>query len=193
MNHLAHFYLSGNNDQILAGNFIADAVKGKQVELFSGDLKKGILMHRQIDFFTDHHPVTSRSKDLLRGEFNHYSGVILDVFYDHFLAKNWKEFSAEPLEDYAQRIYSVLQSQSGNFPERPGVMLEYMRKNNWLVAYSEIDGIRKALTGMSQRTKFNSKMEFATDFLIRDYNLFEKDFREFFPEIILHTTEFRNV
>src|SRR5665213_700385 len=100
MNYLAHFFLSGDKENLILGNFIADSVKGKQIELYAEEIRVGIKMHRSIDFFTDTHAVTSRSKNLLRNEFNHYSGVIVDIFYDHFLAKNWNEFSDEPFENY---------------------------------------------------------------------------------------------
>jgi acyl carrier protein phosphodiesterase len=191
MNYLAHFYLSGNKEDLLVGNFIADSVKGKQIENYPENLQLGIKMHRSIDFFTDTHAITSRSKNLLRAEFNHYSGVILDVFYDHFLAKNWSEFSNESLENYSEQIYTILEKQVAIFPERPRTMLPFMKKYNWLVSYSEMEGIRSVLGGMARRAKFESKMELATDALEKNYDLFEKDFREFFPELVLHTEEFR--
>jgi acyl carrier protein phosphodiesterase len=191
MNYLAHFYLSGDQEHLLIGNFIADSVKGKQIELFANDWQRGITMHRNIDFFTDTHAITSRSKDRLRAEFNHYSGIIVDVFYDHFLAKNWNEFSREPLENYSERIYSLLEKHTENFPERPRTMLPFMKKHNWLKSYSEIEGIRHVLSGMSRRVREGSKMEMATHALEKNYDAFEKDFREFFPQLILFTEDFR--
>jgi acyl carrier protein phosphodiesterase len=191
MNYLAHFYLSGSDENLLLGNFIADAVKGKQLEAFSDELQRGIRMHREIDFYTDTHPVTSRSKDRLRAEFNHYSGVIVDIFYDHFLAKNWSEYSKEQLPEYSQRIYSLLELHAEKFPERPRHMLPFMKNHDWLMAYTQIEGIRRVLNGMSKRVKFESKMEFATDVLVKEYSFFEADFREFFPQLVLHTEVFR--
>jgi acyl carrier protein phosphodiesterase len=191
VNYLAHFYLSGTHEHLLLGNFIADAVKGKQLESFSDELQQGIRMHREIDFYTDTHPVTSRSKARLRETFNHYSGVIVDIFYDHFLARNWKEFSDEPLNEYSQRIYALLEKHSAEFPERPRHMLPFMKDHDWLMAYTEIEGIRRVLSGMSRRAKFESKMELATDALIKEYDLFEKDFRDFFPDLVAHTEKYR--
>jgi acyl carrier protein phosphodiesterase len=191
VNYLAHFYLSGTHEHLLLGNFIADAVKGKQLESFSDELQQGIRMHREIDFFTDTHAVTSRSKARLRETFNHYSGVIVDIFYDHFLAKNWKEFSDEPLNEYSQRIYALLEKHSADFPERPRHMLPFMRDHDWLMAYTKVEGIRTVLTGMSRRAKYESKMELAGDALVKDYDLFEKDFRDFFPDLVAHTEKYR--
>lgn len=191
MNYLAHFYLSGTREHLLLGNFIADAVKGKQLEAFSDGLQEGIRMHREIDFYTDTHPVTSRSKARLRERFNHYSGVIIDIFYDHFLARNWREFSEEPLSEYSQRIYALLERHVAEFPEEPRRMLPFMKKHDWLMTYTEIEGVRRVLTGMSRRVKFDSKMEFAADALVQDYDLFEKDFRDFFPDLVAHTEKYR--
>lgn len=191
MNFLAHFYLSGDKEHLLIGNYIADSVKGNNLEAFDGAVQEGIRMHREIDYFTDTHPITSRSKARLRETFNHFSGVIVDIFYDHFLAKNWHEFSKEPLEDYAQRIYSFLGKNQTLFPEEPRSMLVFMKKHNWIMAYTEIEGIRRVLTGMSKRVKVDSKMELAADFLEKEYLLFEKDFRDFFPDIIRHTEKYR--
>jgi acyl carrier protein phosphodiesterase len=191
LNYLAHFFLSGNSPDLLIGNFIADSVKGKQPDLYPEGIRKGILMHRSIDYFTDTHPVTARSKARLRARFNHYSGVITDVFYDHFLARDWKHYSAEPLSDYAGRIYDFLESQAENFPEKPRFMLPFMKKHNWLMAYSETEGIRHVLTGMSRRTKFESGMEDAADALIANYADFEMDFKEFFPDILAFTEDYR--
>ncbi len=191
MNFLAHFYLSGTHEHLLLGNFIADAVKGKQLEAFTSELQEGIRMHREIDFYTDTHPVTSRSKARLREEFNHYSGVIVDIFYDHFLAKNWSEFSNEPLAVYSQRIYSLLERNSEYFPERPRHMLPFMKAHDWLMAYTHVEGIRRVLSGMARRAKFESKMELAADALEKEYDLFEKDFHDFFPDLVEHTKHYR--
>lgn len=191
MNYLAHFFLSGNSPDLLIGNFIADAVKGSKPDLYPEGIRKGILMHRSIDHFTDTHPVTIRSKARLRARFNHYSGVITDVFYDHFLARDWNRFSDEKLPDYAQRIYAFLEIHADSFPDKLRYMLPFMKEHNWLLAYSEVKGIRHVLTGMSRRTKFNSGMEFAADALEENYALFEEDFNDFFPEIVAFTEQYR--
>src|SRR5277367_1527199 len=101
MNFLAHLYLSGDNPKIKTGNFIGDFVKGKNLaDRFEKDIAKGIVLHREIDWFTDRHPVVKQSKDRLREKYRHYSGVIVDVFYDHFLARNWINYSSKSLSDF---------------------------------------------------------------------------------------------
>lgn len=191
MNYLAHFFLAGNSPDLLIGNFIADGVKGNKPDLYPAGIREGILMHRSIDHFTDTHPVTARSRARLRARFNHYSGVITDVFYDHFLARDWDRYSGEKLPDYAARIYQFLGEHAASFPEKPRYMLPFMREHNWLLAYSEIEGIRRVLTGMSRRTKFESGMQFAADALTADYASFESDFLDFFPEIVAFTEKYR--
>lgn len=191
MNFLAHFYLSGNSEPLLVGNLICDAVKGRSLVAFSEPVQQGIRMHRAIDYFTDTHPAVSRSKDRLRSKFNHYSGVITDVFYDHILARNWSDYSDEPLAQYSQRIYGLLERHWLIFPPRIQFMFPYMKQNNWLLGYADVQGIHRALSGMAKRTAFVSHMEEAAQFLERDYLLYKQDFEIFFPSLVEHTRVFR--
>ncbi|MFN8713091.1 MAG: ACP phosphodiesterase [Bacteroidota bacterium] len=191
MNFLAHFYLSGNSEPLLVGNLIGDAVKGRSLVAFSEPVQQGIRMHRAIDYFTDTHPAVSRSKDRLRSKFNHYSGVITDVFYDHILARNWSDYSDEPLAQYSQRIYGLLERHWLIFPPRIQFMFPYMKQNNWLLGYADVQGIHRALSGMAKRTAFVSHMEEAAQFLERDYLLYKQDFEIFFPSLVEHTRVFR--
>jgi acyl carrier protein phosphodiesterase len=191
VNFLAHFYLSGNSEPLLVGNLIGDAVKGRSLVAFSEPVQQGIRMHRAIDYFTDTHPAVSRSKDRLRSKFNHYSGVITDVFYDHILARNWSDYSDEPLAQYSQRIYGLLERHWLIFPPRIQFMFPYMKQNNWLLGYADVQGIHRALSGMAKRTAFVSHMEEAAQFLERDYLLYKQDFEIFFPSLVEHTRVFR--
>lgn len=183
MNYLAHLYLSGNNHELMIGNFIADHVKGKQIELFDDEIVKGIKLHRMIDEFTDSHKVVEQSKIRLRSEFGKYSPVIVDVFYDHYLAINWKEYHHEDLSIYANNFYSLLNDNQHRLPLRTQQMIQYMIPQNWLLNYKTIEGINKTLTGMSKRTKFESRMDEAAIYLDRYYTDFEKEFNEYFEEL----------
>ncbi len=183
MNYLAHLYLSGNNHELMIGNFIADHVKGKQIELFDDEIVKGIKLHRMIDEFTDSHKVVEQSKIRLRSEFGKYSPVIVDVFYDHYLAINWQEYHHEELSIYANNFYSLLNDNQHRLPLRTQQMIQYMIPQNWLLNYKTIEGINKTLTGMSKRTKFESRMDEAAIYLDRYYTDFEKEFNEYFEEL----------
>ncbi|HIN38704.1 MAG TPA: DUF479 domain-containing protein [Flavobacteriales bacterium] len=184
MNFLAHLLLSGANDEIRIGNFIADSVKGSDLSKFSATVQTGILLHRKIDHYTDNHPVVMKSKVRLRPQFHKYSPVIVDVFYDHFLAKNWNNYASQPLEEFIACAYKLLSDNFELIPGRTQMMLPYMIKDNWLLHYREIEGIRRALTGMARRSKFESKMEYATISLEKNYKQFQEEFETFFPELI---------
>jgi acyl carrier protein phosphodiesterase len=189
MNFLAHLYLSKDNNHILIGNFIADAVKGKKHENYPKEIQVGILLHRQIDYFTDTHPIVRRSKRRLHERYDHYDGVIIDILYDHFLAKNWLYYSEIPLEIYAKNVYSFFQKNIGILPVEMQKLLPFMIQHNWLVSYASLEGIEKVLIGMNRRTKGISKMDLAIEDLIKYYDEFESDFLTFFIDLIQFSEE----
>lgn len=183
MNFLAHIYLSGDNEKLMVGNFIGDFVKGRQLENFEPEITLGIQLHRAIDAYTDNHQMVSKSKDKLREKYRHYSGVIVDVYYDHFLSKHWADYHSTDLEHFTKNTYAVINSYADILPKGAAYMLPYMTQHNWLYQYSKIEGISKALTGMSRRTKFHSKMEEASHDLRLHYAELESEFRLFFEDI----------
>lgn len=185
MNFLAHIYLSGDNDLIKIGNFMADGIRGKQFESYPIDIQKGIILHRAIDTFTDAHPLFRESTKRLHKNYHHYAGVIVDVFYDHFLAKNWTKYSDEKLDHFVERFYQSLRDNNAILSERTKGMMPYMIQYNWLVSYQTVEGINRILTQMDQRTKNESKMRFATNELSEFYSEFETEFTDFFKELIL--------
>lgn len=191
MNFLAHLYLSGNRPGIMVGNFIGDFVKGrKAADQFDDDITAGITLHRAIDEFTDGHPVVARSKQRLRPFFRHYSPVVVDMFYDHFLAANWQDYHPVALPEYAAGVYDLLKSYHDVLPQSVQHILPYMVKGNWLVSYAEPEGIHRALSGMAARTPYESGMEKATEVLEAHYSEFRREFMEFFPEIELYAEDY---
>jgi acyl carrier protein phosphodiesterase len=184
MNFLAHIYLSGNDEEIMVGNFIADFVKGKKKDDYPDKIRKGIELHRMIDDFTDHHAVTMQSKDRLREKYGKYSGIIVDLYYDHFLAANFPEYSTVPLQDYSQNIYATLTKYSPVLPEGVHYFLPFMIERNWLLNYATIEGIGRALSGLSLRVSFENKMGESVNDLREHYSSFEEDFRQFFPLLV---------
>lgn len=183
MNFLAHLYLSRHNDELMIGNFIADSVKGNAFNDYSPGISKGIVMHRAIDSFTDRHPVFLQSVRRLRPKYRKYAGVIIDIFYDHFLAKNWKHYSDISLEDFTKNVHELLHTNHTLLPVRSKQFFRYMRAHNIPMPYAETEGIRQVLTGMAHRAKFESHMEHATNELNEFYKEFEEEFSRFFPEI----------
>ena len=184
MNFLAHLYLSEGDPKIMVGNFIGDFVKGRQaLAKFEARIATGIELHRAIDEFTDSHPVVQASKNRLRPKYRHYSGVIVDIFYDHFLARNWHEFHETLLPDFADHSYGVLQCYEDVLPQEVNWMLPYMIKGNWLVNYARTEGVHRALSGMARRTPYTSRMDEAAGDLVAHYEAFEQEFKGFFPEL----------
>jgi acyl carrier protein phosphodiesterase len=186
MNFLAHIYLSGDNDLMKIGNFMADGIRGKHFETFPLEIQRGIVLHRAIDTFTDAHPVFRTSTKKLHNRYHHYSGVIVDVFYDHFLSKNWTRYSDENLDDYIQRFYQTLDDNREVLTERTIYLMPYMIKQNWLLSYQTVSGIDGILTQMDSRTKNKSKMRFASEELQESYLEFEQEFTIFFEDLRAH-------
>ena len=191
MNFLAHLYLSGNDEEIIIGNFIADHVKGRAIEKYSPGIRAGITLHREIDAFTDSHPVFIQSKNRLAINYRKYAGVITDMFYDHFLSANWKDYSEEPLESFTSRMYKIILKKYLILPPKTQRMLPFMAKDNWLKGYGTFDGLDRALKGMDRRTPFESGMSHAVGDLKKNYNLYKEEFSRFFPEIKQYSWQVR--
>ncbi|MDU8886835.1 acyl carrier protein phosphodiesterase [Yeosuana sp. MJ-SS3] len=184
MNYLAHIYLSGNNDLVTIGNFIADGIKGKAYKKFPKEIQIGILLHREIDTYTDKHKTVRQSTKRLHKKYSHYSGIIVDILYDHFLAKNWNRYSEVPLKNYAEYFYDSLEEHFEILPQRIQKMMPYMIIDNWLLSYASIEGITRVLNGMNRRTKNKSHMNEAINELEEFYDEFESEFTIFFKDLI---------
>jgi len=189
MNFLAHIYLSGDNDLIKIGNFMADGIRGKQFEHFPEEVQKGIILHRSIDTYTDSHDVFRQSTKRLHEKYHHYAGVIVDIVYDHFLAKNWKKYSDEKLEDFINRFYQSLHENYPVLTEKTQRLMPTMIQENWLSSYQTVEGIHYILTQMDRRSKNASKMQFASTELVEFYPQFEQEFTLFFEDIKAHSKQ----
>src|SRR5690606_13053913 len=183
MNFLAHIYLSGNDDLIRIGNFMADGIKGKDYEEYPEKLKTGILLHRFIDTYTDAHPIVRESTKRLHSKYHHYSGVAVDMFYDHFLAKNWSRYSDEPLDEFVQQFYASLQANYDVLTDKTKHLLPYMVEHNWLWNYQYLEGLEDILKQMDYRTRYKSKLSFSVNELKQDYEAFESEFFAFFEAL----------
>ena len=186
MNFLAHIYLSGDNDLLKIGNFMADSIRGHSYENYPTEIRKGILLHRSIDSFTDMHPIYRQSKHRLHEKYGHYSGVIMDIFYDHFLAKNWANYSDKKLEVYADEFYQLLRDNYDLLTDKIQGMMPYMIARNWLVSYASISGLEMILFQMDHRTKNRVAMHESIIELQQFYTEFETEFQLFFEELQEH-------
>ena len=185
MNFLAHIYLSFNDKEITIGNFIADSIRGNKFQHLPHGIQQGIKLHRAIDTYTDSHKIPKISSKRLHKNYSHYSRVIVDIFYDHFLAKNWTDYSDIPLDAFVNNFYDNLEEYYDFLPEGTKRMMPYMISDNWLLNYSHLAGIGKVLNGMNRRTQNKSKMNFAIMDLEEHYADFEKEFTLFFEELVI--------
>ncbi|MFY0629483.1 MAG: acyl carrier protein phosphodiesterase [Flavobacteriaceae bacterium] len=183
MNFLAHLYLSESNTNIMIGNFIADHIRGNHFTHLHPEIQQGIKLHREIDTFTDAHSITRKSKRRLNKRYGLYAGIIIDIFYDHYLAKNWKDYSAVPLDIYVDAVYDLLESKKEILPEKTLYMMPFMIDHNWLYNYQYKKGIQSVLNGMNRRTKNKGQMDLAIEDLNSLDTEFQKDFQEFFEDL----------
>ena len=189
MNYLAHLYLSGDDESLLFGNFIADHVKGSSLNLYDTSIQKGIRLHRLIDTFTDTHAIVKPGKVRLRPYVGKYAPVALDILFDHFLAANWETYHPLNLEIYTFNVYKLLDTKIALMPERTKRMYAYMRRDNWLLGYAEVNGIERALIGLSRRTAFESNLGNAANALTEHYDEFKNEFETFFVDLKLYTKQ----
>lgn len=183
MNFLAHIYLSGNIPEVQIGNFIGDFVKGNKYLRYSDQIQKGIILHRKIDSFTDKHQIVKQSSSLLRDKYKRYSGVVIDLFYDHFLAANWHLYSNEPLAEYVTRIHKLFIKNYFKLPGEVKSFLPFLIRNRRLEHYQHTHGIEKALAIMTQYTSLPEHVDFAMLQLKNHYDEIQNDFMIFFDDI----------
>lgn len=183
MNFLAHIYLSGSNDDIKIGNFIGDGVKGNSYQKFEADVQTGILMHRDIDFFTDNNLICAESKKRMQDIYGKHAGIAVDIFYDHFLAKYWSDFSGESLRSYVYHFYFLVLMNYSLLPLRLKRAFPFMVLNNWFRMYSRVEGIENVLVRMSKFTSLPENTENAMNNFKTYYADYENEFRLFFKEI----------
>jgi acyl carrier protein phosphodiesterase len=184
MNYLAHIYLSGDSDEIIFGNFIGDFVKGNKYQQYPEQVAFGIRLHRNIDLFTDQHPNVRGSIDLLRPGYGRYAGIVTDVFFDHFLAVNWNEYSSCTLRQFSKHAHAVFLSNFMLLPFRVKQFLPFLIQNKRLESYAHRESLFQVLEIMSRRTSLPANSQWAMQILNQEYDQFEALFRSFFPELI---------
>ncbi len=183
MNFLAHQYLSFGSPPVMAGNFMADSIRGALSVHLPAEVLLGIQVHRFIDTFTDTHPVVLSSRSLLYIHFSKYASVVQDVFYDHFLAIDWEVYHHEALETFTSRVYTSLSHYQPIMNERARRTLYYMSKHGWLEGYQAREGVHMALSGLASRAKFVSNMDNSLPALDANFDALKAAFDAFFPEL----------
>ena len=194
MNFLAHFLLSADDDELRLGNLLGDVVKGR-VERFvhpgtSERMRTGIRLHRSIDSFSDRHAVVRRSKRRIAARYGRLSGVIVDVYYDHVLAREWSAHGRGELHRFAADVYRTLHENLTRLPVDVHPLVHAMTRGNWLAGYARVEGIEGALRGMARRVPVAASIGTAAEELVEHYPAFADDFAEFFPELRAHCETF---
>lgn len=191
MNYLAHAFLSFNNEHLTIGNFIADHIKTAEADKLLPEIKKGVMLHRRIDYFTDTHPLFIKSKRHLYDGFERYSGVLMDIYYDHILAKNFKEFSDVDLIPFTRNIYKVLQNNKKHLPESSQGFLNYVLDNNTFFEYSKIEGIELVLKHLSYRINHGILLNESLPLFVKNEKAIEEDFMKFMEDLIKEVKAFK--
>ena len=192
MNYVAHQLLSFHLPEIQIGNLYGEVVRGKDYENFENGMQKGILLHREIDTFTDSHETVKNSTMKFHERFGKYAPVIVDVLYDYLLIQNWEKYSPQPFEEFVDECYELFRKNFEEFPPQLQYIVKHLLKYDWFHNYATIEGIQKTLKGISQRSKFTNHIEEATEEMQLYLTDFEKDFEEFFPKITQHCKSFLN-
>ena len=184
MNFLAHLYFSGNNHHSLLGNLMGDFVKGRAISYSDRKSVDGIKLHRKIDKYTDSHPIVRQSKNRIQSERKRYAGIMIDVFYDHFLAKNWSRYSNDNFEQQVQNWYVKLNSETHIIlPDRMRLTLKLMRDEDWLSTYKSTEGISNTIDRIAGRIRFENRLKGGGEELVDQYDALENDFNLFFRHL----------
>ncbi|HEY1170968.1 MAG TPA: ACP phosphodiesterase [Verrucomicrobiae bacterium] len=187
MNWLAHLYLSEPDTEFRLGNLLADQVKGADRQRMSPAFLRGVTCHQAIDAFTENHPLVKHSRTFISPEQRRFSGILIDVFYDHFLARNWSQFSDTPLEQFTHSAYAEFQPLIPTLPEEARITLERIIEHDWLSSYREIAGIEDVLERLSGRLSERLKRPMSLHASVKDlrtsYGALESDFMKFMPEL----------
>jgi acyl carrier protein phosphodiesterase len=187
VNYLAHLFLAGDSAESLIGNLAGDFVKGPVDERFPPGVAEGIRNHRRVDAFTDSHPSVAAFRRLLVPEHGHYSRIIADVFFDHFLVHRWSDYRDEPLDAFLARVFATIDPHASLLPGRLAAVYPRMRDEGWLASYGEIESIHTALTHLSRRLSRRPRLETATRHLIDSRAELETHFMAFFPDVMAHS------
>jgi len=183
MNVLAHLILSGDNEDVMFGNFIGDVIKGNKINEFPDDIRKGLLLHRFIDSYTDEHPVYLESKRRFYNDFPKVSGVITDILYDHLLSINWENHYQIDLLDFSNATYRFLDEKYKKMPFRVQGMYDHMRSNDWLKRYRSEDGTALSLLQIGKRINYPIPLDTSIEVYRDSKDAFNSEFNQFFEDL----------
>lgn len=183
MNWLAHTYLSKRNIEFRVGNILPDLVSITELRKFPPLFQEGIICHKVIDIFTDSHPIVKNSIGRMPTNYKRYGGILTDVFYDHFLAKNWALYSSVDLNEFSEKIYRDLTCVEDDVPDEVLYKFKRIFEHNLFYTYRDIAGVELALQRIDLRLRRPANLGAATELLAEHYDLYEAEFATFFAEL----------
>jgi acyl carrier protein phosphodiesterase len=189
MNYLAHTFLSHHSSDAVLGAILGDFVKGPLDATYPSAVREAILLHRAVDRYTDAHPIPLTARLLVSAPRRRFAPILIDVFYDHFLARHWDDYCDVPLPQFAEYVYEVLRVRCHELPERLQFVAPRMAADDWFGAYADLDGIDAAVNGIArrmQRFPRAAALRGGVEELRANYAAFEHDFQRFFPQLIHH-------
>ena len=189
MNFLAHAYLSFGQEEILVGNMISDFVKGKAQYSFAPGIRNGIILHRRIDDFTDSHNTIKEAKEYFRSSYRLYSGPIIDIVLDHYLANDVACFKEGELKKFTQGVYKVLNKYLAQLPLRFTHAFSYMQTEDWLFNYQYKEGIVKGIKGLVRRAQFLEDSTMAIELFYKHYSSLKECYFLFFEDVKVYAKE----
>ena len=185
MNYLAHSYLSFRQPELIVGNYLGDFLRNREVEKLPVKVRKGLILHRKIDSFTDVHPVVKEGTRLLHKSMGKYAPVVLDIYFDFLLSKRWHDFHEEQLSDFCAFSYQALMQYQEAMSERIAIRMQKMVADRWLENYQTYSGLKRVFYYLAKRAKFNSNLANAPEILELLEDELERIFLDFFPDIIV--------
>jgi len=182
MNFLAHAFLARDDADLMLGSLMGDFVKGPLDDRYGPAITRGLILHRSVDTYTDSHALVARSRARVGPARRRYAGILVDLFYDHYLARNWSEYTTVPLDRFTDSVYANLLTRSHLLPERPQRIAPHMARTDWLGSYRDTAAVGEALDRIGSRLKRGNGLLGSVEDLVENYAGLEQDFRAFFPE-----------
>ncbi len=192
MNHLAHVFLAGADEDLQLGGLLADFWRGAPDPAWREGVRAGVALHRHIDVYTDSHPIVAKLREVFEPPFRRYAGILLDVYFDHVLARRWSDHSPEPIDAVSERALRLVDENRGWLPDGLVRFAAYMRANGLFAAYARRDMIERALAGMSRRLSRANPLGEGGAVLWRNADLLDSGFSEFFPDLKRYAQEERS-
>lgn len=186
---MAHLFLSCEREFLIVGNFMADFIRNRDLVSLPGSIIEGVHLHRKIDSYTDNHPVVRQAMRRLYPNHHKYASVVIDVFYDYFLAKNWERYSDRSLLAFTDETYRVLLRNKEIMPPFLQQRLEMMVEDDWLIIYTHVEGLNRTFRRLQRRVSRPELLEGATNTLLKYEEELDEEFQLFFPDVIAYVRD----